>query len=43
MLAPNQRAWSAMQASERLSALIGAIYDAALDPESWIDVLDQTL
>jgi DNA-binding CsgD family transcriptional regulator/PAS domain-containing protein len=31
-----------MRESERLSALIGRIYDAALDPASWVDVLDQT-
>jgi len=27
--------------AERLSALIGDIYDAALDPELWIDVLEK--
>jgi DNA-binding CsgD family transcriptional regulator len=31
-----------MHESERLSALIGSIYDAALDPTSWVDVLDQS-
>ena len=29
-----------MDGSERLSALIGRIYDAALDPTLWVDVLD---
>jgi DNA-binding CsgD family transcriptional regulator len=40
-LAPNQQAWSAMHESERLSALIGRIYDATLDPNLWVDVLDE--
>jgi hypothetical protein len=31
-----------MHESERLSALIGSIYDAALDPTLWGDVLDQS-
>jgi DNA-binding CsgD family transcriptional regulator len=31
-----------MHNSERLSALIGEIYDAALDPSLWIDVLGKT-
>jgi DNA-binding CsgD family transcriptional regulator len=31
-----------MHESERLSALIGSIYDAALDPTLWADVLDQS-
>lgn len=30
-----------MQETERLSALIGDIYDAALNPTSWIDVLER--
>jgi DNA-binding CsgD family transcriptional regulator/PAS domain-containing protein len=32
----------AMRESDQLSVLIGRIYDAALNPASWIDVLDQT-
>lgn len=32
----------AMRESERLSVLIGRIYDAALNPASWVDVLNQT-
>jgi DNA-binding CsgD family transcriptional regulator len=31
-----------MHESERLSALIGDIYDAALDPALWVDVLGRT-
>jgi len=31
-----------MRESERLSALIGDIYDAALDPALWVDVLGET-
>jgi hypothetical protein len=31
-----------MQEAERLSALIGDIYDAALDPTLWVDVLGKT-
>jgi DNA-binding CsgD family transcriptional regulator/PAS domain-containing protein len=31
-----------MRESERLSALIGSIYDAALDPALWVEVLDRT-
>jgi DNA-binding CsgD family transcriptional regulator len=31
-----------MHESERLSALIGRIYDAALDPNLWVDVLGRT-
>jgi DNA-binding CsgD family transcriptional regulator len=30
-----------MHESERLSALIGRIYDATLDPNLWVDVLDE--
>jgi DNA-binding CsgD family transcriptional regulator len=30
-----------MHESERLSALIGRIYDATLDPTLWVDVLDE--
>jgi DNA-binding CsgD family transcriptional regulator len=30
-----------MRESERLSALIGRIYDAALDPDLWVNVLDE--
>jgi DNA-binding CsgD family transcriptional regulator len=30
-----------LREAERLSALIGVIYDAALDPELWIDVLEK--
>jgi DNA-binding CsgD family transcriptional regulator len=30
-----------MRESERLSALIGRIYDATLDPNLWVDVLDE--
>jgi hypothetical protein len=33
---------SSMHESERLSALIGDIYDAALDPALWVDVLWKT-
>src|SRR5215831_10677025 len=33
---------SAMHESERLSALIGDIYDAALDSTLWVDVLGKT-
>src|SRR5262249_40325850 len=32
----------AMDETERLSSLIGDIYDAALDPERWVGVLEQT-
>ena len=31
-----------MHETERLSALIGDIYDAAVDPSLWIDVLETT-
>ncbi len=31
-----------MDETERLSALIGDIYDAALDPTLWVDVLGKT-
>ena len=31
-----------MRESEQLSVLIGRIYDASLDPASWVDTLDQT-
>ena len=31
-----------MHGSERLSTLIGDIYDAALDPTRWVDVLGKT-
>jgi hypothetical protein len=33
---------SAMLETEQLSALIGDIYDAALDPTRWVDVLGKT-
>jgi DNA-binding CsgD family transcriptional regulator/PAS domain-containing protein len=33
------REWWAMHETERLSELIGDIYDTALDPELWVDVL----
>lgn len=39
---PNEQAWSAMHESERLSQLIGNIYDAVLDPTLWVDVLGRT-
>jgi hypothetical protein len=38
----NQQAWAAMHESEQLSALIGTIYDAALDPTLWLEALDGT-
>ena len=41
-VAPNLRAWSAMRETERLSSLIGDIYDAAIDPTLWVDVLGRT-
>ena len=31
-----------MDGSEQLSALIGHIYDAALDTNLWVDVLERT-
>jgi DNA-binding CsgD family transcriptional regulator len=40
-LASNQQAGSAMHESERLSALIGRIYDSTLDPNLWVEVLDE--
>jgi DNA-binding CsgD family transcriptional regulator len=36
------KAHSAMHEPERLSALIGDIYDAALDPTLWVNVLGKT-
>ena len=33
------RAWAAMHETERLSVLIGDIYDTALDPARWVPVL----
>src|SRR5215471_11671851 len=36
------RACSAMGETERFSGLIGDIYDAALDPTLWVDVLRKT-
>ena len=36
------RACSALREAERLSALIGEIYDAAIDPTLWLNVLKDT-
>jgi DNA-binding CsgD family transcriptional regulator/PAS domain-containing protein len=40
--APLMKGDSAMPETERLSALIGGVYDAALDPTLWVDVLRET-
>jgi DNA-binding CsgD family transcriptional regulator/PAS domain-containing protein len=39
---PTPETRSTMNETERLSALIGDIYDAALDPTLWVDVLGKT-
>jgi DNA-binding CsgD family transcriptional regulator len=41
-VAPGLEMQSAMREAEQLSALIGDIYDAALDPTPWVDVLRKT-